>query len=120
MRIMIVDDQPSNLRIMKQLALSLSEAGEVETYADPVEALEAINENVPDLIVSDYNMPGMDGAAFVAALRELPDCSDIPVVIVTIYEDKDFRYRALQAGATDFLLSPIDHQEFRIRLRVGS
>jgi len=117
MRIMIVDDQPSNLRIMKQLALSLSEAGEVETYADPVEALEAINENVPDLIVSDYNMPGMDGAAFVAALRELPDCSDIPVVIVTIYEDKDFRYRALQAGATDFLLSPIDHQEFRIRLR---
>jgi len=42
---------------------------------------------------------------FVAALRELPDCSEIPIVIVTIYEDKDFRYKALQAGATDFLLS---------------
>ena len=34
------------------------------------------------------------------ALRELPECSEIPIVIVTIYEDKDFRYKALQAGAT--------------------
>ncbi len=116
MRIIIVDDQPSNLRIMKQLALGLTEAGEVETYNDPVIALAAIRENAPDLIVSDYNMPNLNGAAFVRALRELPECGDVPIVIVTVYEDKDFRYKALQAGATDFLLSPIDHQEFRIRL----
>jgi PAS domain S-box-containing protein len=117
MRVMIVDDQASNLRIMKQLALGLVETGEVETFADPLVALAAVKADPPDLIVSDYNMPRMDGAAFVAALRELPECSDVPIVIVTIYEDRDFRYKALQAGATDFLLSPIDHQEFRIRLR---
>ncbi len=117
MRIMIVDDQPSNLRIMKQLALHLTDGGEVEAFANPALALAAAFENPPDLVVSDYNMPEMDGAAFVAALRDLPECGDIPIVIVTIYEDKDFRYKALQAGATDFLLSPIDHQEFRIRLR---
>ncbi len=117
MRIMIVDDQPSNLRIMKQLALHLTDGGEVEAFGNPRLALAAARDNSPDLVVSDYNMPEMDGAAFVAALRELPDCGDIPIVIVTIYEDKDFRYKALQAGATDFLLSPIDHQEFRIRLR---
>jgi PAS domain S-box-containing protein len=117
MRIMIVDDQPSNLRIMKQLALGLTDGGEVDTFPDPAVALIAARENPPDLVVSDYSMPGMDGAAFVAALRELPECGEIPIVIVTIYEDKDFRYKALQAGATDFLLSPIDHQEFRIRLR---
>lgn len=116
MRIMIVDDQPSNLRIMKQLALGLTDDGEVETYPNPLDALAAARENPPDLIVSDYNMPGLDGAAFVAALRELPDCSEIPIVIVTVYEDRDFRYKALRAGATDFLLSPIDHQEFHIRL----
>ncbi len=113
---MIVDDQPSNLRIMKQLALGMVEGGNVEAFADPALALTAARENPPDLVVSDYNMPGMDGAAFVAALRTLPECGDIPIVIVTIYEDKEFRYNALQAGATDFLLSPIDHQEFRIRL----
>ncbi len=116
MRIMIVDDQPSNLRIMKQLALGLDECGDVETFSDPASALISARRNPPDIIVSDYSMPGMDGAGFVAALRQLPECGDIPVVIVTIYEDRDFRYKALQAGATDFLLSPIDHQEFRIRL----
>src|SRR5882672_9736357 len=106
-----------NLRIMKQLALGLTDGGDVDTFPDPALALEAAKANPPELVVSDYSMPGMDGAAFVAALRELPECSEIPIVIVTIYEDKDFRYKALQAGATDFLLSPIDHQEFRIRLR---
>jgi PAS domain S-box-containing protein len=116
MRVIIVDDQPSNLRIMKQLALGLTNGGDVETFSDPAAALEAIKGNPPDLVVSDYSMPNMDGADFVAALRELPECGDIPVVIVTIYEDKDFRYKALAAGATDFLLSPIDHQEFRIRI----
>ncbi len=117
MRIMIVDDQPSNLRIMKQLALGLTDGGDVETFPTPASALAAAGETPPDLVVSDYNMPGMDGAEFVAELRKLPECGEIPIVIVTIYEDKDFRYKALQAGATDFLLSPIDHQEFRIRLR---
>jgi PAS domain S-box-containing protein len=117
MRIMIVDDQPSNLRIMRQLAVGLAEAGDVETFPSPLAALAAARENAPDLIVSDYSMPDLDGAAFVAAVRELPECSEIPIVIVTIYEDRDFRYKALRAGATDFLLSPIDHQEFHIRLR---
>ena len=117
MRIIIVDDQLSNLRIMKQLALGLTDGGDVETFASPVAALEAARVNPPDLIVSDYNMPDMDGAAFVAAIRQLPECGEVPIVIVTIYEDRDFRYKALQAGATDFLLSPIDHQEFHIRLR---
>ena len=117
MRIMIVDDQLSNLKIMKQLALALTDGGDVDTYSDPLEALAAARDYPPDLVVSDYNMPGLDGAAFVAALRQLPECSEIPIVIVTIYEDRDFRYNALRAGATDFLLSPIDHQEFHIRLR---
>jgi PAS domain S-box-containing protein len=117
MRIMIVDDQPSNLRIMKQLALGLADAGDVETYSSPTEALAAAHANPPDLIVSDYSMPELDGAAFVAAVRQAPECGEIPIVIVTIYEDRDFRYKALRAGATDFLLSPIDHQEFHIRLR---
>ena len=117
MRVVIVDDQATNLRIMRHLALGLAETGEVETFADPLVALAAVKMDPPDLVVSDYNMPNMDGAAFVAALRALPDFSDIPIVIVTIYEDRDFRYKALQAGASDFLLSPIDHQEFRIRLR---
>jgi len=116
-RIHIVDDQPVNLRIMEQLAAALRPDVEVRTFTDPRLALEAAAQNPPDLVISDYRMPAMDGAAFIAALRKLPDCGDVPVVIVTMYHDKKFRYKALEAGATDFLLSPIDHIEFGIRIR---
>ncbi len=50
-------------------------------------------------------------------MRRLPTCVDVPVIVVIAYEDKGFRYNALNAGATDFLLSPVDHEEFRARAR---
>ena len=62
-------------------------------------------------------MPKLDGAEFVRQFRKLPLCFDVPVVVVTVYEDRDFRYQALEAGATDFLISPVDHHEFRTRVR---
>ena len=62
-------------------------------------------------------MPGMDGADFIRAFRALPGARDVPVVVVTVYEDRSYCYQALEAGATDFLLSPVDHLEFRARAR---
>jgi response regulator RpfG family c-di-GMP phosphodiesterase len=62
-------------------------------------------------------MPEMDGAAFVRTLRQRPERQEVPIIVVTVYEDRDFCYRALEAGATDFLPSPVDHLEFRARAR---
>jgi two-component system cell cycle sensor histidine kinase PleC len=90
---------------------------DVSDYEDPRDALVAASEIVPDLIITDFNMPEMDGATFVESFRALPGCSDIPVIVVTAYEDREYRYRALEAGATDFLLSPVDHHEFITRAR---
>jgi diguanylate cyclase (GGDEF)-like protein/PAS domain S-box-containing protein len=59
----------------------------------------------------------MDGADFIRAFRALPGASEIPVVVVTVYEERSYCYQALEAGATDFLLSPVDHVEFRARAR---
>ena len=72
---------------------------------------------MPDLIITDFNMPDMDGASFVRALRSRPVLVDVPVIVITVYQDREFCYRALEAGATDFLLSPVDHLEFRARAR---
>ncbi len=74
-----------------------------------------MKERLPDLIITDFNMPEMDGAEFVTRCRRDLMDPEIPIVVITAYEDRDFRYRALEAGATDFLLSPIDHREFRTR-----
>jgi PAS domain S-box-containing protein len=89
----------------------------VEAFADPLDALEWLEHNPVDLVITDYKMPGLDGAAFTRRLRAMPDGADIPVIVVTAYEDRNFRVRALDAGATDFLQSPVDHFELVTRAR---
>lgn len=109
--IVIVDDRVTNRRILSRLASELDSKPDVETFGGPVLALGWLEQNEPDLVVTDYKMPNLDGAEFVQS------CADVPVIVVTAYEDKGFRYDALNAGATDFLLSPVDHEEFRARAR---
>jgi PAS domain S-box-containing protein len=116
-RIVIIDDRMTNRRILAKLAATLEENVEVKAFADPTKALSWIEDKTPDLVITDYKMPKLDGAEFVRRFRQLPDCFDVPVIVVTVYEDREFRYRSLDAGATDFLLSPVDHQEFWARSR---
>ncbi|MCB2053913.1 MAG: EAL domain-containing protein [Geminicoccaceae bacterium] len=117
-KLVVIDDRVTNRNILTRLALSVEEGLQVQPFASPVEALARLRgDNVPDLIITDYNMPEMDGAAFIETLREVEGFADVPIIVVTVYEDRDFCYRALEAGATDFLLSPVDHLEFRARAR---
>jgi diguanylate cyclase (GGDEF)-like protein/PAS domain S-box-containing protein len=116
--IAIVDDQETNRRIFERLASSIEDGVSIRVFADPVSALQAFaNGIVPDLILTDYKMPVMDGEGFIRALRALPGFSEIPVIVITVYEERSFRMRALEAGATDFLQSPVDHHEFVVRAR---
>lgn len=115
--ILIVDDQAVNRRVLGRLAAQLEDGAAVESFADPAAALDYAQRCVPDLVVTDFNMPVMNGADFIRAFRRLEACKDIPVIVVTAYEDAAYRYRALEAGATDFLLSPVDHREFVTRGR---
>jgi diguanylate cyclase (GGDEF)-like protein/PAS domain S-box-containing protein len=117
-RIVVIDDRVTNRNILTRLALSVEEGLQVSAFASPVEAIDALDGGLScDLIVTDYNMPEMDGAGFVRTLRQRGEHHDVPVIVVTVYEDREFCYRALEAGATDFLLSPVDHLEFRARAR---
>jgi diguanylate cyclase (GGDEF)-like protein/PAS domain S-box-containing protein len=115
--IVIVDDRITNRNIFAKLATSIEEDVAVRSFGDPAEALEWLKDNTPDLVVTDYKMPNMDGAEFVRRFRRLPECSDIPAVVITVYEERTHRINALEAGATDFLQSPVDHHEFLTRAR---
>jgi CheY-like chemotaxis protein len=113
--IVVVDDRVTNRNILCRLARSLEAGAEAVAFDRPADALAAMQGRLPDLIITDFNMPEMDGAEFVGRCRRELDDPEVPIVVITAYEDRDFRYRALEAGATDFLLSPIDHREFRTR-----
>ncbi len=113
----ILDDRATNRHIYSRLAESLEPGIVVKAFADPVTALDWLQDNTPDIVITDFKMPHLDGAEFTKQFRELPGCADIPVVVITVYDERSFRLSALEAGATDFLHSPVDHSEFVTRAR---
>ncbi len=115
--ILILDDRGTNRKILAQLALSVEPAAETVPFGNPLHALAWLDSHRPDLVISDFRMPHMDGAEVAARIRSKPTGADVPIVIVTAYDDVLFRRRALEAGATDFVISPVDHDEFRSRVR---
>lgn len=115
--VVVVDDQAAGRKILEQLIRSIGASLRVLTFEDPSAALDAIRQETPDLVLTDYLMPGMDGVSFTRAMRGIPECADVPLVVVTVVEDRNIRYEALDAGATDFLNRPIDQHECRARCR---
>src|SRR4026208_797588 len=98
--IIILDDRNTNRKILAQLAVSVEPGVAVTSVASGEEGLAAARLKAPDLVFSDFNMPGMNGAEFVAAFRKLNGCIDVPVIVVTAYEDREHPYRAPEARAT--------------------
>ncbi|WP_158045086.1 response regulator [Skermanella pratensis] len=115
--VVVVDDRRINLKILSKLAGSLAADIIVHAFADPVEALDWTASNCPDLCITDFKMPVLDGAAFIRRFRAQPDRTHVPVVVVTAFDDARLRRQALEAGADDFLLGPVDPLEFRARVR---
>jgi diguanylate cyclase (GGDEF)-like protein len=115
--VVIVDDQATDRRILERMTRNLADDLTVRAFCHAEEALAWLRDNQPDLILVDYRMPDIDGIAFVEALNDIPACTGIPIIVITIVDDSDLRYRALEAGATDFLTKPLDLQECQARCR---
>jgi CheY-like chemotaxis protein len=102
-RILVVDDDAS---LRDLLRLHLSAAGyEVQTAADGIAAGYQVLKAPPDLIITDVNMPHMDGFEFVAALKADKSLPPIPVIFLTSLEEGDQRGREL--GAVGYVTKPI-------------
>jgi PAS domain S-box-containing protein len=115
--VFIIDDRSVNRKILTKFASSVGDDITVSAFPNPVDALEACTRTVPDLVITDFKMPLMDGAGFIRNLRGRAGTADVPVIVVTAYEDHEIRREALEAGATDFILSPVDPWEFQTRAR---
>ena len=115
--VFILDDQATNRLLLSKLASAIENDVEVAAFEQPSLALAECTHRAPDLIVTDYKMPGMSGADFIRQLRGTAQCHDIPVMVLTAYHDREIRMQALEAGATDFLLTPLDGAEFVTRAR---
>lgn len=115
MKILIVDDEPINIALLEEL---LSEAGykQVRSVTDSRLALGTCDTFAPDLILLDLMMPHVDGFAILHDLRSAGDQIFLPVIVLTADANEETRRAALGAGATDFLLKPLDHLEVLLRI----
>jgi response regulator RpfG family c-di-GMP phosphodiesterase len=116
MSVLIVDDAAVNVTLMRHLVQKLAGCS-VQTFTDPVAALEWSAHNDPDLAIIDYMMPGLNGIEFAQRFREFPGKSDTPLLMVTADSGRELRHQALQLGAIDFLNKPLDNVEFLARTK---
>jgi EAL domain-containing protein (putative c-di-GMP-specific phosphodiesterase class I) len=115
-RVLVVDDRDANVRLL-QAMLSGAGVPHIEGITDSSIAVARVLDFRPDVLLLDLHMPGMDGVAVLAALREaLPPDVFLPVVVLTADATPGARERALAAGAKDFLTKPIDRLEVLLRV----
>lgn len=115
MKVVIVDDTHINLVLMSRLMEKLEDVDTV-TFQSAREALAWCRANPYDLLILDYMMPELNGLEFIGELGGDPR-ERAPVLMVTASQDVEIRHRALENGANDFLIKPIDKVEFLARTR---
>ncbi|MCL2801660.1 MAG: response regulator [Treponema sp.] len=102
--IMMVDDNPANLRIGKNV---LAKKYTVATAPSAEKLFSLLGNNIPDLILMDVEMPGMDGYEAVKILKSKVNTKNIPVIFLTAHTESDAEITALSLGAIDFITKPI-------------
>ncbi len=115
-RILIVDDELANLKLLAKLLGGQGYHNLVLTD-DPREVIDRYQATPPDLILLDINMPHLDGYQVMEQLNALDDPLLPPIVILTAQHGKDYLLRALAAGARDFITKPFDRIELLMRVR---
>jgi CheY-like chemotaxis protein len=103
-RVLLIDDSPSVLRLLK--FLFESEKYDVVTASDATEGLARINERLPDIIITDGVMPGLDGSALLEKLKAQPATKNIPVIVLTSAESDPGEVPA--SGATAVIQKSAD------------
>jgi two-component system response regulator RpfG len=113
--VLIVDDLFSSRLLLAEIVRQIDGKLNLELFDTPSRALEFARNNRVDIVLTDYKLPEFDGIELVKQLRALPHCVDVPIVVITVVDDRKIRYDALEAGATDFLIKPLDDHETRAR-----
>lgn len=109
-----IDADEINLHLIQSMAEDIGLS--VQSFQNPVQALQYASDNVVDIVIVDYLLPEMDGVAFIHKFRE--QFVDVPVVMMSaVSDDESLKLVALKAGATEFLSKPLSAVNFRARIR---
>lgn len=114
-RILIVEDEPD---ILEMVRYNLAQAGfDVAVAEDGEEALDCVREAIPDLVILDLMLPGMDGLDVCKHLKQDPKTRHVPILMLTARKEEVDRIVGLELGADDYVVKPFSPRELVLRIR---
>ena len=115
-RIMIVDDEPLNIKIVRKY-LQIAGYTDFVITSDATQAMDLVRKEKPDVVLLDIMMPQVSGLQILQAIRTDPLLTHLPVLILTATTDAQTKIQALELGATDFLAKPVEASDLVPRVR---
>ncbi len=117
MDVLIVDDSAAIRKILQRVLRQADvPIGAVFEAADGVEALAALKTNPVGLILSDINMPNMDGLQFLTHVRAIPEWKSVPILMITTEGSQDKVMEAVQLGASGYVRKPFTADQIKEKL----
>ncbi|MCJ7578125.1 MAG: response regulator [candidate division Zixibacteria bacterium] len=117
MKILIAEDEKISRRILEMTLTNASY--DVVTVEDGVKALESIQKDVPDMLITDWMMPELDGLELCRRIRGLDLSSYVYIILLTALTQKEKIIEGLDAGADDYITKPFERTELLARVRAG-
>ena len=114
--IIVIDSVKSNRQILGKIIETIDPTIVVHNFDCAELALNLIDKKTPDLVITDYKMPGLDGIEFTKRLWSQSKPGTPPVIMITMADDLALPILAREAGVTAFLRRPVDHQLVRTRI----
>ncbi len=109
--VLVIDDSAT---VRKFVSVSLEMQGfDVSVACDGMDALEQLPKRKFDLVITDLNMPNMDGFEFIRALRENPEYQDLPVIILSSLSDQTNREQGSQLGVSSYVVKPFSLEKIQ-------
>ncbi len=112
--VLVVDDTETNIDILMDI---LADDYDVVVAMDGEGALEAVEEDRPDLLLLDIMMPDMDGFEVCRQLKDNPETADIPVIFLSALAEDEDKQKGFDLGAVDFLTKPFDPAEIQTKVK---
>ena len=113
--VMVLDDQSTGRLVLAEVLKGIDRKVNIMMFSDPLEAIEYARTMPVDLVLTDYRMPVMDGIETIRHLRKMFTYEELPIMVTTVVNERQILYRAFEAGATDYLIRPVDPVECRVR-----
>lgn len=109
-KILIIDDNMANILLLSKM-LKIASYNNIKTLADSRKVLDTISEYMPNLILLDFRMPFMDGLEVIDKLKSVKCYKDIPIIMISAENDKEYYEKALISGAMDFITKPFNYND---------